>query len=381
MIDRRTNKGAARRRHSTNCLARTMRSLSTDTMGDTTSALSRGGCESLHSSTTSSAEGLRMAQDFSHDPVLLEEVVALFAGVPAGVVVDATLGGAGHAARLLAGRPDIGLVGLDRDEVARQAAVEALRPHGQRAVVVASRFSRVAEVVAAGRAGDAAWPAIDGVPMSGAVVGILADLGVSSPQLDAGDRGFSFSQDGPLDMRMDASIGLTAAELLDGIDESTLVSLLRENGEDRHARRIARAMLTARPILTTAQLVEVVDRAVPRADRRRGHVASRVFQALRIAVNDELGELDVLLSASRSILAPGGRLVVISYHSGEDARVKHTMRRWAEGDCSCPPGMPCVCGSTTVGRLVGRRAVVAGDDEISRNPRARSARLRTFEAD
>jgi len=330
---------------------------------------------------TSSVEGLRMAQDFTHAPVLLDEVVDLFGEVPTGVIVDATLGGAGHASRLLASRPDLGLVGLDRDAVARRAATAVLEPFGERAVVVPRRFSDLEKVVADGRSDRGPWPARDGVPMSGGVVGILADLGVSSPQLDEVQRGFSFSQDGPLDMRMDGASGLTASELLDTMDERSLTLLLRENGEDRHARRIARAILAARPISTTAELVEVVDRAVPRSDRRRGHVAARVFQGLRIAVNDELGELDALLGAALDVLAPGGRLVVISYHSGEDARVKHTMRRWAEGDCSCPPGMPCVCGSTTHGILIGRRAVTATEAEVDRNPRSRSARLRTFEVD
>ncbi len=322
-----------------------------------------------------------MAQDFTHAPVLLDEVVALLAEVPAGVIVDATLGGAGHASRLLAERPDLGLVGFDRDEVARSAAMKVLAPFGDRAVIVPRRFSEIGEVVEAGSSGLGPWPQSGGAPMAGEVVGILADLGVSSPQLDEGERGFSFSQDGPLDMRMDATTGVTATALLDGMDERSLVTLLRENGEDRHARRIARAILAARPITTTAQLVDVVDRAVPRSDRRRGHVASRVFQGLRIAVNDELGELDLLLDAALDVLAPGGRLVVIAYHSGEDARVKHTMRRWAEGDCSCPHGMPCVCGSVTSGSLVGRRAVTASESEIARNPRSRSARLRAFEVD
>ena len=322
-----------------------------------------------------------MAQDFTHAPVLLDEVVDLLAEVPTGIVVDATLGGAGHATRLLAERPDLGLVGFDRDEVARVAAARALAPFGDRAVIVPRRFSDLTAVVEAGASGLGPWPRIEGAPMPGRVVGILADLGVSSPQLDEGGRGFSFSQDGPLDMRMDVTTGLTAAEVLDGMDERSLVALLRENGEDRHARRIARAILSARPITTTAQLVDVVDRAVPRSDRRRGHVASRVFQGLRIAVNDELGELDRLLDAALEVLAPAGRLVVISYHSGEDARVKHTMRRWAEGNCSCPHGMPCVCGSVTSGTLIGRRAVTATEVEIARNPRSRSARLRTFEVD
>ena len=322
-----------------------------------------------------------MAQDFTHAPVLLDEVVALLSEVPTGVVVDATLGGAGHASRLLAVRPDLGLVGLDRDPVARRAASKVLAEAGDRAVIVPRRFSEITDVVAAGRAGTAPWPKIGGALMGDQVVGILADLGVSSPQIDEGQRGFSFSQAGPLDMRMDADVGQTASEFLDVIDEHSLIALLRDNGEDRHARRIARAILAARPITTTTPLVDVVDRVVPRAARRRGHVASRVFQGLRIAVNDELGELDRLLDSALELLSPAGRLVVISYHSGEDARVKHTMRRWAEGTCTCPPGMPCVCGSTTVGSLVGRRAVTASEAEISRNPRSRSARLRTFEAD
>ena len=357
-----------------------MRSLSTDTMGEMTSALSRGGRESLHSSTTSLVGGLRMAQDFTHDPVLLDEVVELFSAVPAGVVVDATLGGAGHASKILDSRSDLGILGLDRDPVARAAATSKLSRFGGRSVVAAARFSSISDIASSGRSGGA-WPEVPGIENPAPVVGILADLGVSSPQIDEAGRGFSFSQEGPLDMRMDRSEGLTASEFLDQIDDHGLVQLLRDNGETRHARRIARAILKERPILTTQQLVEVVDAAVPRADRRRGHVASRVFQGLRIAVNDELQELDELLTVARDVLAPGGRLVVISYHSGEDARVKHTMRRWAEGDCSCPPGMPCVCGSTTSGTLVGRRAIVATDAEIARNSRARSARLRTFEVD
>ena len=371
-------KGAPRPHCTEHHLARTMRSLSTGTAGDYSSALSAVGSESLHSSKTSSVEGLRMAQDFSHSPVLLEEVTDLFDSVPSGVVVDATLGGAGHSTAILQSRPDLGIAGIDRDERAIAASTERLETFGLRVVVLPGRFSEVGTLVELARE-TRNWPEIPGVASPAPVVGILADLGVSSPQLDVAGRGFSFSTDGPLDMRMDTSRGQTASEFLDHVDLDELTMLLRENGEGRHARRIARAILAALPIRTTAELSDVVDRAVPRGDRRRGHVASRVFQGLRIAVNAELDELDALLGSSLELLAPGGRLVVISYHSGEDARVKHTMRAWADGDCSCPPGMPCVCGAVSLGSLIGRRAAVATEEEISRNPRSRSARLRTFE--
>jgi 16S rRNA (cytosine1402-N4)-methyltransferase len=359
-------------------LARTMRSLSTDSEGEHSSAIFPVGLGSLHYPSTTSVEGLRMAQDFSHTPVLLEEVTALFEPVPAGVIVDATLGGAGHAAALLSRRIDLGVLGIDRDPSARAAAQAVLAPFGGRAVVVAGRFGEIRRIVEDGLAGGS-WPVLPGPGTPAPLVGILADLGVSSPQLDRGERGFSFSRPGPLDMRMDPTRGETASQLLDRLDLDALTQLLREHGETRHARRIARALLAARPITTTTQLVEVVDAAVPRADRRRGNVASRAFQALRVAVNDELEELADLLDASIELLAPGGRLVVLSYHSGEDGLVKHTMRAWADGGCTCPPGMPCVCGAMPKGRLVGRRAGRAGEDEAERNPRSTSARLRCFE--
>ena len=359
--------------------ARTMRSLSTDTMGDFSSALSLVGSGSLHSSRTLSVGRLRMAQDFNHQPVLLAEVTELFSTVPTGVIIDATLGGAGHAAALLDSRDDIAIVGIDRDPDAIVAARRRLSRFAGRAAVVEGRFSEVAAIVAAGRHGAGAWPELDMVAAPAPVVGILADLGVSSPQLDRAERGFSFAQDGPLDMRMDPTSGRSASALLESMDEHELTALLRENGEGRHARRIARAVLAARPIATTQQLVDVIDRAVPRAGRRKGHVAARAFQGLRIAVNREIDELALLLDQAPSLLAPGGRLAVIAYHSGEDALVKHQMRAWADGDCTCPPGLPCVCGATSSGTLISRRAVVATPEEIVRNPRARSARLRCFE--
>ncbi len=369
-------KGAPRRRRPHQPLARTRRSLSIDTVGDHSSALSPVGSGSLHSSATSLVEGLRMAQDFTHQPVLLREVTGLFASVPAGVVIDATLGGAGHAAALLSARTDLAILGIDRDAVARAAATQRLSPFGDRASVVDGSFASIATIVGRGMSGEGPWPGQGrGMP----VVGILADLGVSSPQLDRADRGFSFSQDGPLDMRMDTTRGVTAAAYLDAVDLDVLTALLRENGEGKYARRIAKAILAARPVTTTAQLVAIVDRAVPKGDRRRGHVASRVFQGLRIAVNDEMGELEQLLDAAVSLVAPRGVIAVISYHSGEDARVKHTMRSWSDGTCVCPPGLPCVCDSITLGSMVTRRAITASDHEVLENPRARSARLRAFE--
>jgi len=374
-----TRKGAAQR-HCNTHLARTMRSLSTDTVEDRSSALFPVGAGSLHSPATSSVEGLRMAQDFAHIPVLLDEVTALFSPVPAGVVVDVTLGGAGHAAALVASRSDLGLLGIDRDPAALEVARLRLAEFGDRAVVHQGRFSEIRDIVSDSMEGRSPWPVIPGISGPAPVVGILADLGVSSPQLDWSERGFSFSKNGPLDMRMDPTHGETASEFLERVDLEDLTEILRENGEGRYARRIARALLAAVPLTTTDEVVAVVDRAVPRGDRRRGHVASRVFQALRIVVNSENIELETLLDSVLELLAPGGRVAVISYHSGEDALVKHTLRRWAEGDCTCPPAMPCVCGSVSLGTLVGRRSVRASESECERNPRARSARLRCFEA-
>ena len=178
---------------------------------------------------------------------------------------------------------------------------------------------------------------------------------------------------------MDPSTGVSAADFLEEIGLNELTDLLRANGEGRHARRIARGLKSAVPITTTTQLVEVVDRAVPRADRRRGHVASRVFQALRIAVNEEITELEALLNFAGSLETQGARIAVISYHSGEDTLVKHTMRLWADGACVCPPQLPCVCGATSQGTLVTRRSIRASEAELARNPRSSSAHLRCFE--
>jgi 16S rRNA (cytosine1402-N4)-methyltransferase len=210
------------------------------------------------------------------------------------------------------------------------------------------------------------------------VSGVLFDLGVSSPQLDRAGRGFSYRADGPLDMRMDPTSGVTAADLVNGLPEEALARLFRENGEGRLSGRIARAVVGARPVTSTGQLAEVVSSAVPQAARRKGHPARRVFQALRIEVNDEQNELRTALPVALSSLAVGGVLAVISYHSGEDRLVKQTFADAASGGCVCPPGLPCVCGAVTRHRLVFRGARKPSASEVDANPRAEAARLRAI---
>ena len=305
-----------------------------------------------------------MAHTFEHTPVLRDEVVSLFASVPPGVVVDATLGGGGHSAALLAAYPTLRVVGLDRDQVALNTAQVQLASFGDRITLIRSPFSAFEEVVSTGGLGT----------LSGA----LFDLGVSSPQLDQAGRGFSFRHDGPLDMRMDQESGLTAAELVNSLPEESLAALFRENGEGRLSGRIARAIVRARPLTTTTQLADVVAAAVPAAVRRKGHPARRVFQALRIEVNDEVGELRAALPAAVESLAVGGVCAVISYHSGEDRFTKQLFADAASGGCVCPPGMPCVCGALSKHRLVFRGARKASAAEIASNPRAESARLRAL---
>lgn len=348
-----------------------MRSLPTGPVEDFSSALFPVGRRGPYPGRTTPVGGLRMAQVYSHAPVLLEDVTELLAHVPSGVVIDGTLGGAGHASSLLARRSDLVLLGLDRDAAAIAAARVALAPFDGRAVVRLARFSTMAGELAAAQLSGVIDPSLK-------VVGVLLDLGVSSYQLDTTSRGFSYRNEGPLDMRMGTGDGPTAAEYLAHVDAGTLTALLVANGERRFARSIARSVLDARPT-STAELAAAVERAVPAAARRHGHVASRTFQALRIAVNDELEELADGLAAARALLGVGGRLVVISYHSGEDTVVKATMRDAATGGCVCPPQLPCVCGATPTFRLVSRGAHKATSEEVARNPRARSARLRAAE--
>jgi 16S rRNA (cytosine1402-N4)-methyltransferase len=318
--------------------------------------------------------GLRMNQAFPHEPVMATEVVGLFAPVPSGLILDATVGGGGHAAALLAAHGGVSVLGLDRDPVAAAAATAALAPFGHRAIVRQSRFDDLARVVAEVQDGLGVGPL--GYGLSGA----LFDLGVSSPQLDVAERGFSYRRDAALDMRMDPTSGRTAADIVNEFDEDALVGLFTDNGEGRFARRIARAIVAARPVTTTGQLADVVRAAIPAATRRTGgHPARRVFQAIRIAVNEELDQLQRALDDALSLLRPGGRCVVIAYHSGEDRLVKTTFTRAVTGDCHCPPGLPCVCGADPQFRLVARGSRRPTEVEVAKNRRAEAARLRVIE--
>jgi 16S rRNA (cytosine1402-N4)-methyltransferase len=301
-----------------------------------------------------------MAHSFEHIPVLRDEVVSLFASAPAGVIVDATVGGGGHSAALLDAYPALSLVGLDRDSVALAAAGERLARFGDRVTLVHAPFSSF------------------GQHAPGPLSGVLFDLGVSSPQLDQAERGFSFSQDAAIDMRMDQTAGATAGQLVNELPEAALASLFRENGEGRLSGRIARAVVGARPLTSTTQLAEVVAAAVPAAVRRKGHPARRVFQALRIEVNDELGQLATALPVALDRLAVGGVCAVISYHSGEDRLTKQVFADAATGGCTCPPNLPCVCGAVVRHQLVFRGARKASAAEIAVNRRAESARLRAI---
>jgi 16S rRNA (cytosine1402-N4)-methyltransferase len=304
---------------------------------------------------------------FHHTPVMLGEVLDLLIAVPSGVVLDATLGGAGHARALLEAAPQVRLVGLDQDDDALASASDVLRPFGQRAVAVKARFDRLGQV-------------LDDLGVS-ALSGVLFDLGVSSPQLDRPERGFSYRSDAPLDMRMDRTAALSADEVINTWSHGQLAALFAANGEERFAGRIAGAIVDARPIASTGDLTEIVRRAIPAATRRSGgHPAKRVFQAVRIAVNDELNVLGTALDAALARLAPGGRIVVLSYHSGEDRIVKGRLSRAATGGCVCPPGLPCVCGATPTLRLLNRGARKPSAAESAANPRAESARLRAGEA-
>ncbi|MCM2358827.1 MAG: 16S rRNA (cytosine(1402)-N(4))-methyltransferase RsmH [Geobacteraceae bacterium] len=308
--------------------------------------------------------------EFRHLSVLPAEVLRYLAPRPGGVYLDGTTGGGGHAALVLeASSPDGILIGLDRDAQALAAARERLAPFGERARLFRKNFAELDALLA-----ELGIAGIDG---------FLLDLGVSSYQLDTGERGFSFLQDAPLDMRMDTGSGETAAELVNGLSEQELTRIIREYGEERWAKRIAAFIVRARgeaPIETTLQLADLVKGAIPRgAWEERLHPATRTFQAFRIAVNDELGSLERGLAAAFRLLKRGGRGVVISFHSLEDRIVKNTFRGLAQG-CTCPRDFPrCVCGNTPQARVLTGKPVTAGEAELMENPRARSAKLRAIE--
>jgi 16S rRNA (cytosine1402-N4)-methyltransferase len=307
---------------------------------------------------------------FRHASVMAREVLDLLAPRPGGVYVDGTVGGGGHAALVLdASAPDGRLFGLDRDRDALAAAEARLAPYGERVTLVQTNFAGMA--AALGRYG------ID------AVDGVLLDLGVSSHQLDAAARGFSFQQDAPLDMRMDRDGGETAADLVNDLSVEELTRIISDYGEERWAKRIAVFIAREReeaPIATTLQLAELVKRAIPRgAWEERIHPATRTFQALRIAVNDELESAARGVEVGVGLLKPGGRIAVISFHSLEDRIVKERFRSFSRG-CICPKELPvCVCQHRPELRILTSRPVRATPEEVADNPRARSARLRVAE--
>ena len=307
--------------------------------------------------------------EFHHVSVLLEECLEGLNIKPDGIYVDGTRGGAGHSSeivkRLTTGR----LIGIDRDPVALKAAGERLAPYADRVTLVHSNFCEIKQVLA-----DLG---IDGVD------GILLDLGVSSPQLDDGSRGFSYMADAPLDMRMNNEDSLSAYEVVNTWSQEELKRILYDYGEERYAPRIADAICRRREekeIATTLELVDVIRGAMPAAAlREKQHPAKRSFQAIRIAVNDELGSVEKVMKDAVPALNPGGRLAIITFHSLEDRIVKNGMAEAAKG-CTCPPRLPvCVCGNKPKVKLISRKPIVSGDEELERNPRARSAKLRVCE--
>ena len=302
-----------------------------------------------------------------HISVLFQDVLDGLRVRPGGRYIDATVGGGGHAAGILeASSPDGCLLGLDQDLAAIEATRVRLGPYAERVVLVQSTFGRLAEVAQANHS----------IPVDG----ILFDLGFSSLQLADPGRGFAFMTDGPLDMRLDPTAGSsTAADLVNHLSLDELAALLYRYGEEKQARRIAEAIVAARPLYTTKELAALVERAMGRGRRKRIHPATRTFQALRIVVNDELATLEAVLPQAVEILAPSGRLVVISFHSLEDRLVKRFLR-WESRDCVCPPEAPgCICDHQATLRLVTRKPIRPTTDEIAANSRSRSARLRVAE--
>ena len=308
-------------------------------------------------------------KDFHHVSVLLQECIDGLHIKPDGIYVDGTLGGAGHssqiAARLTTGR----LIGIDRDPIALEAAGKRLEPYRDRVTLVHSNFCEMAQVLQ-----DLG---IDGVD------GILMDLGVSSPQLDDGERGFSYMVDAPLDMRMNGEDALSAQTVVNTWSQEELKRILYTYGEERYAPQIAAAICRRReerPIETTLELVDIIRSAMPPAAlREKQHPAKRSFQAIRIAVNDELGSVEKAMEVAIPLLNPGGRLAVITFHSLEDRIVKTAMAEAAKG-CTCPPNFPvCVCGKKPKVKLISRKPIVSGAQELEENPRARSAKLRVCE--
>lgn len=306
-----------------------------------------------------------MTAAFAHDPVMVDEITEVFRSVPPGTIVDATLGGGGHTEAILASRPDLTVLGIDQDPDAIEAALDRLSAYADRVRTSRRRFDQFDEALA-----DHGIDEISGA---------LFDLGVSSPQLDRPERGFSYRGEGPLDMRMDPDQSWSANDVVNGYERDELARLIRRHGDERFADRIADAIVAARPVESTVELAEIVTTAIPARSRRTGgHPAKRTFQAIRIVVN---GEIDVLPSALDQAIAatrPGGRIAVLSYHSGED---RITKERFADaaGACDCPHDLPCVCGAIETVRVVRRVPKKPSAAEQTGNRRATSARLRVVE--
>ncbi len=307
--------------------------------------------------------------DFHHVSVLLWECIEALNIDPNGIYVDGTLGGAGHSSQIAKRLENGRLIGIDRDKVALKAAGERLEPYKENVTLVHSNFSEIKQVLQ-----DLGVNGVDG---------ILLDLGVSSPQLDDGERGFSYMVDAPLDMRMNRSDSLSAYEVVNQWSYDELKRILYDYGEERYAPKIAAAICNRREektIETTLELVDIIRSAMPAAAlREKQHPAKRSFQAIRIAVNDELGAVEKVMKDAIDCLNPGGRLAIITFHSLEDRIVKNGMQDAAKG-CTCPPNFPvCVCGKKPRVNIITRKPIISGDEELEQNPRARSAKLRVCE--
>ncbi len=310
--------------------------------------------------------------NFHHIPVLYHEVLEGLKINPEGIYVDCTAGGGGHSSGILQKLSDQGrLICIDQDKEALSATklkLESLKNNKANYTLVNNNFSNLKQILSALKIEK--------------VDGILADLGVSSHQIDTAERGFSFQRDGALDMRMNQDNPYTAADFVNTATVEEMTAVFRKYGEERFSQRIANAIAKDRienPFETTLQLVETIKRVVPAKSKREQHPAKRVFQAIRIYVNGELDEVEKLLESAKDCLNPGGRIAIITFHSLEDRIVKHEFQQW-ENPCTCPKEFPvCICGAVSIGKTIQRKGIVASVNDIQDNPRARSARLRIFE--
>lgn len=303
--------------------------------------------------------------NFKHKAVMLDEVLSVVDRIPAGVFIDATVGGASHSEEILARRLDLEIVAIDRDHLALEAARCRLEKFSERVKFFHDSFSSLEKVL--------------NEENISSISGFLFDLGVSSPQLDNAERGFSYRFEGPVDMRMDVSQRNTASHLINSLEQSELQRIIEKNSDERFAARIAASIVKNRPVENTLEFAELIKKAIPAAARRRGgHPAKRTFQAIRMEVNQEMEELISGLSASIERLKSKGCGIVISYHSGEDRKVKELFKQAVTGGCTCPRKLPCVCGAVRKG-VLPHSGKTPSNDEIQKNRRAKSARMRVLE--